>query len=245
MRNAVAAILFCVAGPPVSGQTFEVASVKVSRSIEGRDGTFTLDPVRLSARNVTMKRLVFEAWQIPYSQITGGPGWLNNDEYDIEAKADGPVGGAQLRLMLRALLVERFKLQVRQEKKEGRIYGLVVGKDGAKLKREPDLSKPRSWRFHGDLSQFANILAIQLTIPASDDPKTPSMARGTPIPVVNQTGIDGVYDIALDLKLEPGADAFTVWQRALEEQLGLRLESKRGLVDYLAIEHVERVPSGN
>jgi len=100
-------------------------------------------------------------------------------------------------------------------------------------------------RFHGDLSQFADELAVTLTIPLLEDPTIPSYAKGTPIPVVNQTGIEGVYDIAVDIKPDSGADPFTVWQRALQEQLGLRLESQKAAVEILIVEHAEKVPVEN
>jgi uncharacterized protein (TIGR03435 family) len=63
--------------------------------------------------------------------------------------------------------------------------------------------------------------------------------------VVDKTGIEGVYDITLDLKPDPGGDPFTVWQRALQEQLGLKLESQKAPVEMLVIDHAERVPTEN
>jgi uncharacterized protein (TIGR03435 family) len=226
-----------------SGQSFEVASVKVSKSIVGHDGQITTDPGRFAARNATLKRLIFEAWQLPYAQIRGGPAWLDTDEFDIEAKAETPANLTELRLMLRTLLVERFKLATRIETKESRIYALLVDKGGPRLPGEKGDSHVSE--FHGTLSEFANVLAIKLSIPMVSDPTVISRASGPPIPVVNQTGIQGEYNINLDIKPDPGADSFTVWQRALKEQLGLRLESRKGPVDVLVVEHAERVPSGN
>ncbi len=252
MRRAVPPLaLLCLAASS-SGQSaaadapsFEVASVKASKVVAGRDGNITTDPGRFVARNATLKRLIFEAWQVPYSQITGGPAWLNTDEYDIEAKADSPASLSQLRLMLRALLIARFKLEIRTEQRESRVYALVITKNGPKLPQTANGNETASWKFHGDMSEFSNVLAIQLTIPLLDDPGTPSRARGAPIPVVNRTGIEGVYDIGLRLRPDQGTDPFTIWQRALEDQLGLRLESQKAMIDVLVIAHAERVPTGN
>ena len=226
---------------------FEVASVKPSKAVVGHDGNIKTDPGRFIATNATLLRFIFEAYQVPYPQITGGPSWLNTDEFDIDAKAESPVGSEQLRLMLRQLLIDRFKLSVRTELVDRRVYALVVGKDGPRLNGAKDVAGSRAWRFHGRLSEFANILAVQLTIPMSSnqDPAIPSRATGAPVPVVDKTGIDGVYDIRLDINTDRGGDAFTVWQRALQDQLGLKLESQKAAIQVLVIDHVERIPALN
>jgi uncharacterized protein (TIGR03435 family) len=84
-----------------------------------------------------------------------------------------------------------------------------------------------------------------LTIPLVADPAVPSVAQGTPVPVVNKTGIEGVFDLALPMSLDARKDPFTFWQRTLQEQLGLRLEPGREPVEFFLIEHAERVPSEN
>ena len=237
LPTAVAFLLGCGIA---LGQTFEVASVRPSASIVGHDGTFTVDPVRYAVRNATLNRLLVEAYGVPYGQITGGPAWIGSAEFDIEAKAESRSTPDQMHAMLKALLVERFQLAVHTEKKERRVYELKVAKDG------PRLGQPGTgnWRFHGDLNEFARILAIQLTIPLLADPSMPSRASGTPVPVLNQTGIEGTYDFRLDLHSDI-TDPFTVWQRALQEQLGLRLEPGRGMVDYLVIDRAEKIPLEN
>jgi uncharacterized protein (TIGR03435 family) len=251
VRMVARSVLTCFLSCGAFGQSapvrlaFEVASVKVSKSVVGHDGTITIDPGRLIVRNATLKRLIFEAYRVPYSQIAGGPSWLNSDEYDIEAKAESPASSEQIRLMLRTLLTDRFKLAVRSEMKERRVYALVVGKDGPRLHAAKEGETSRLWRFHGDLSKFADVLSTQLTIPLLDDPATPSHASGAPMPVVNKTGIEGVYDISVDIKPDQGGDTFTVWQRALQEQLGLNLESQKAPVEILVIDHAEKIPIGN
>jgi uncharacterized protein (TIGR03435 family) len=145
-----------------------------------------------------------------------------------------------MRQMLQALLIDRFHLAVRTESKERKIYVLSAEKGGPKLTPDP-AAPPRSWRFHGTLKEFAALVSIQLTIPLSNDPTTPSFATGAAIPVIDKTGIEGEITIAIDLKPEAGGDAFTVWQRALREQLGLRLDSARGVADALVIDRVSRL----
>src|ERR1700735_2221003 len=105
-------LLLCAGA--VFAQSFDVASVKVSEKLVGPDynNRVTLSPAGFSGRNVTLKRLVMEAYGLqPYQVVAGGPKWLDSVEYDVEAKAGGPVPGEQLRRMLQTLLTDRFHLQ--------------------------------------------------------------------------------------------------------------------------------------
>ncbi|HWF08133.1 MAG TPA: TIGR03435 family protein [Bryobacteraceae bacterium] len=227
---------------------FEVASVKHNLLTTGGDGEVTIEPTRFAARNTTLKRLLFEAWQTPYAQISArhsGMAWIGADEYDVEARASVATPPAQLRLMLRNLLTERFQLEVRTGEREQRVYVLTVDKGGAHLTTAR--SGRSIERFHGDLSEFANVLAVKLTIPVPNagTPGVPSRASGPAIPVLNKTGIDGVHDLAVDLQLDQSGDTFTLWQRALREQLGLRLESQRAPAPFLTVVHAERIPAQN
>src|SRR4051812_14304749 len=126
---------------------FEVASVRLSQSIVGRDGNVTMHPGVFTARNTTLKRLIFEAYQVPYSQISGGPGWLDTSEYEVEAKAGTQASVEQLRLMLRTLLASRLKLTVHRETAERRVYELAAGKGGARLGAPNDKTGPGTFRF--------------------------------------------------------------------------------------------------
>lgn len=217
-------------------QQFEVATVRPSRVNIGQDGSISLDPVRLSIRNATLRRMMVEAWQIPYGQITGGPAWMSSDEFDIEARSASPVDAPESRKMLKALLTDRFHLVIQIDSKERRVYELTVAKGGPRLTPNPQ----GTWRFHGDLAKFAAILSTQLTIPFGNDPTRPTMATGAAVPVVDKTGIAGEIDIAIDLKPDPASDPFTVWQRALQEQLGLKLESGKGRADTLIVDRAEK-----
>jgi uncharacterized protein (TIGR03435 family) len=224
---------------------FEEASVRPSRAIAGKDGEVTTTPDRFTARNATLKRLIFEAYRTPYSRIEGGPGWLDSDEFDINAEAGNRTNPDRLRLMLQALLADRFKLAVRRETREVHVLALVTAKGGPKLRRAEEANRdasrgPGTLHFHSDLGEFANRLALLLTTPLLNDPATPSRASGPPTPVVDETGMTGIYDFTVDLRPDADADAFTIWQRALEEQLGLRLENRKASVEYLVVSHAEK-----
>ena len=142
---------------PTATPSFETASVKLSQSRIGHEGTFTAGPDGVTARKTTLKRLIYEAWQVGYARITGNglPEWISTEEYDIDAKASHPVSSPELRQMLKTLLENRFKLTVRTESRVTRAYPLRVGKDGAKLHGPVGEERPGIWRFHGTLGQFA------------------------------------------------------------------------------------------
>ena len=256
MRTAIAVISVLFLSHPSFCQspTFAVASVKPSRRLVGRDAnnrSISISPAGLSARNVTLKRLITEAYNLQPHQVSGGPNWLDSNEYDLDAKADVPAPKQQLLLMLRTLLTERFRLAFHRDTKELRVYELVADRGGPKIHpvKDADDSAATSAAglrsFRGDMRQFANLLSVQLTIPAIDDPTRPSIASGAPIPVIDKTALPGIYDIALDVKPETAGDMFTFLQRVLPEQLGLKLESRKAQVEILIVDHAEKTPVAN
>ena len=197
---------------------------------------------------MTVKHLIAEAYGVRPYQVTGGPRWLDTGEYDIDAKADGPTTGELAALMLRGLLTERFRLSLHRETRELRVYDLVADKRGPKIRAATDgenppatagATGPRS--FHGDMQQFADLLSIQLSIAMPDDPARPGRASGAPVPVLDKTGLPGIYDFSVDLKPE-AADVLALWQGVLQDQLGLKLESRKAPVEVLVIDRVERIP---
>ena len=121
-----------------SATTFEVASVRPSRP--GTPWTIRFSAGgRIDAQGVSLRQLIQEAWHVRAFQVSGGPAgmnseWLNSDRYDIAAKADGNPPEAQIRLLTRTLLADRFKLALHTERKEFDVYTLVVAKNGPKLK---------------------------------------------------------------------------------------------------------------
>ena len=228
---------------------FDVASVKPSQRSVGPDynNQLTYSPTGITARNVTLKRLVAEAYQLQLNQVLG-PSWLEKNEYDIDAKAAGAGTREQMALMLRSLVAARFKLAQHSEMREMRVYELVIGKSGCKIRPMSDGETGTAragFHFHGDLRQFADLLAVQLSIPASDNPAEPARASASPISVLDKTGLPGIFDFSVDIHPELGTDMFTSWQRALEDQLGLRIESRKGSVAVLVVDEAARIPTEN
>jgi uncharacterized protein (TIGR03435 family) len=224
------------------GQSFDVASVKPSARYAGKDYRPAIEVMggRFQARNASLKDLILAAYHADRYQVAGGPGWLDEDEFDVDARADGNASPDQIRMMLRTLLADRFKLVMRTEQKEMRRYDLVVDRGGPKI--HPAKEGDARGRFHGDLRQFANLLSIQLSIPsqAIPDPTKPSIATGPPVPVIDKTGLAGVYDINASPQRELGGDSFVTWQRILQDQLGLRLESQKGPLDVMVVVGAEK-----
>jgi uncharacterized protein (TIGR03435 family) len=128
------------------------------------------------------------------------------------------------------------------------VYGLIVDRGGPKIRPLPDSSEKRAVvfpAFRGDFQDLADLIGVQLSIPVPNpgtDPTRPMMASGPPIPVVDFTGLQGIYELNVDL--QPGAtiDMFTNWQRFLQERCGLKLETRKSQVPVLVVDRAERVP---
>jgi uncharacterized protein (TIGR03435 family) len=182
---------------PPTAPAFDVASVKPSQRFVGPDynNQLTYSPTGVTARNVTLQRLVAETYHLQLNQVLG-PSWLGKNEYDIDARAAGAGTREQMALMLRSLVAERFKLTQHSEMREMRVYELVIGKSGSKIRPMSDgetATARAGFHFHGDLRQFADLLAVQLSIPASDNPAQPARASASLIPVLDKTGLPGVF----------------------------------------------------
>jgi uncharacterized protein (TIGR03435 family) len=179
---------------------FDIASVKLSEHQVGPDynNQLAFSPAALTAKNVTLRRLVSEAYRLQLRQVIG-PNWLDQNEYDVEARAGHSAGREELDLMLRALLAQRFDLKQHAEMREMRLYELVADRAGPKIHPMKDGETAKAGgglRFHGEMRQFADFLSVQLSIPAPVDPSQPAMAGGPIVPVVDRTDLTGIYDFS-------------------------------------------------
>ncbi len=220
---------------------FEVVSVRV-----GKTGGFQEDredirssPGSLTMRHASLSSCIKWAYGLSDFQISG-PAWLTSDRFDIVAKAAGPAKEDQLRLMLQTLLNERFKLVLHRDKKEAQVYVLLVGKGGP--------------RFHESKGDGASTMTPSRFGFAAQRTSTSQLAEYLAIPlrrpVLDLTGLTGRYDIALDLTIYAGRetqpeDMASLVLTAVQEQLGLKLEARKGPVEILIIDHVEKSPTGN
>jgi uncharacterized protein (TIGR03435 family) len=209
------------------------------------------------------------------------PGWVTGgfdvsaDRFDIEARTPGPATIDQMRLMMQALLADRFQLVVRHETRDAPAFALVLvraGAPGPNLHHHsqsdacptptPQPASPSVPSAVGDLPPLCGVLAHVLS---SDNPRSSFGARGVPLsllatslptmtgmatisrPVVDQTGLAGLYDFTLHWSSFPDpetGDTAASFREALKSQLGLVLKPTRAPIDILVIDRVER-PSEN
>jgi len=213
---------------------FEVAVIKPSAS-QFRGSTFyNPTPDRFQFDNVTIKELIAYAYGVREFQIEGASGWLNSDRYDILAKPEGRITGENAGEMVQNLLAERLNLKVHEDTKEMSVFALVESKGGAKLHDSTGRGEPIAHNGYGHMT------GRHLTM----ENLTSMLAAQVERPVIDKTGITGQFDIRLEWvpedSTETGPSIFT----AVQEQLGLKLESERAPVQIVVIDHVER-PSDN
>jgi bla regulator protein BlaR1 len=264
-----------------SDPTFEVASIKINTSGDGRVA-FQNQPGRFVATNVTLRLLIRNAYQLQDFQISGGPSWIGSDHFDVVAKIENgeardplsagrqdPTRPTRLQLMIRALLAERFQLAVHTETKELPVYALVLartdGRLGPELRRsDTDCAAPfGAARGRGGAppppqSSGGNLQCGIRVGPGSMSvggvslsQLANSLSMFTGRVVLDRTGLTGAFDANLtwtpdqmpqrppgapDLPIDPnGPSLFT----AVQEQLGLKLDSQKGPVEILVIDRAE------
>jgi bla regulator protein BlaR1 len=265
-RASLILLLMC---PGFAQLTFEVASIKPANpdapgsSINFRPGG------GLNMTNVPLRAMITFAYDVRDFQISGGPGWVGTERFDVMARPDRAAADGledlakmtddqrktvrdQIAERLRALLADRFQLVVHKEVKEQPIYALILAKNGLKLQenKEPGPRQGMSMN-RGRLQGMAAPMEMLGQVLSN------TMGR----PVLDKTGLTGKYDFVLEWTPEPGADARaqgfgdgitapapapggpTIFT-ALQEQLGLRLDAQKGPVQIIVIDRVEK-PSKN
>ena len=253
----------CVAGaaimltPPVRGQassqatsasapSFDAASIKPGDGAHGIDFRFL--PTRFVATALTLEQLILQAYGIEARELTGGPDWVRGDRFDVAATTSQEVSRERMQLMLRALLAERFNLQVAREERTGAVYSLTARNvknlnPPAKPDAPPAIGTRRldgngvlSYRAEGHnatMAELARYLAGHVRAPVTDDTKL--------------TGnYDFIISYAYDMPfggLEPDPNVPTMFT-ALESQIGLKLTAGKGPVPVWVITRVAK-PTAN
>jgi uncharacterized protein (TIGR03435 family) len=204
----------------------------------------------LRATNVPLFMLIEFAYDVKEDMISGLTGPVSSAHFDIEAKVLAADGGkppkltdSQLQVMIIPLLADRFHLKVHVQQKTLPVYDLVVQKGGPKIKLSPEEQKDNSWNLNG--SNNDKVLTAK---GASMTDLAQALADEVHRQVIDKTGLAGSADITLkwsdDVAMELGGTNVISIFTAVEEQLGLKLQSSKGPVETLVIDHAE-MPSAD
>jgi uncharacterized protein (TIGR03435 family) len=220
--------------------------VSIRKSTSADPSTFHIAQGRFSAQNVTAKFLIAIAYGMQNFQVASGPRWVDTDHFDVEARIDSSKQEeGQEPAMIRSLLADRFQLVLHPETRESAIYAVVAAPGGPKIRASADQTPGPGMTPLGSMNIGASSLVgtgVPLGLFAS--------LLGTRLDrtVVDQTNLPGRYDI--DLRWTPdavetqpvpsGPSIFT----AVQEQLGLKLQSAKGQTGFLVIDRIEK-PSAN
>lgn len=236
---------------PQARLTFDVASIRLSTANTQNGGIKPIPSGRgYTAQNIPIKLIISLMYKVPMRQIEGGPDWLANDRYDIEAKVDQPYNVDDLHVMFQNLLVDRFRLKFHKETRQGNVYTLTIDKPGLKMKvndSPEDFNIPMNPAPEGFVGRRVPMPYLCWFLGQT------LQADGRP--VVDKTGLTGKYDFTLTFapvlppdvsrdNLAPELRDRPSIFNALREQLGLKLTAERGAVEYYVIDSVER-PSDN
>ena len=217
---------------------FDAASVRPNHTAGCRGRwDFSTSHRTVTAENAPLLRIVSRAYNRTDDRVSG-PAWLDSECYDITAKAANDATNRDLMAMLQELLENRFHLVAHRELSEGPVLALMVDKGGSKMRPYGDkVSVPPS---------NGRILFMARHMPDLCE----RIGKVTGRTVIDKTGLEGDYMIVLNylpfgsLNSDP-SDADSDIFSAVRDQLGLRLQSQRGVVDLLKIESVDRVPTEN
>jgi uncharacterized protein (TIGR03435 family) len=221
----------CVLCAQTAPTQFEVASIHPNTANDTRTSMNWGGPT-FTVTGFTLKRLVMQAFDLQDFQVMGGPSWMDKDRWDITAKAPDGVNTKPevLRGMLQMLLHDRFHLTTHLETKTMTVLSLTVAKGGARLKQSaPD--SPNSWTTGRGLlkgtnqttADFARMLAGQLGQQ-----------------VVDKTGLTSKFDYELKWEADSAKGEGPSIFAALQEQMGLKLESEKAPVQILVVDRADR-----
>lgn len=240
--------LTCLIAVTLRAQSFDVASIRPHAPDDPRFLVRMPTGGHFTAEGAVGKLLVMLAYDVQDSQITGGPGWFSTEKWDIDAKCDdNRHSPEETKHMLRKLLEDRFSLKTHPETQQRPVYVLTVGNKGPKFKESEKTAT--------NLRVSSNSISIEN---GNMSRLTGSLATSLGRPVLDRTGLTGLYDLAVqwddapvreggapgvEVASAPGNDHGSIFT-AVENQLGLRLESQHAPVDVLVIDRIDK-PSSN
>ena len=254
---------------------FEVATIKPAVPFDGRrvfnfgasGGPGTKDPGRYTCDHCSLADLICQAYGLKRYQLAG-PDWLGSEYFDVVAKVPDGATRDQMKLMMRSLLLERFQMASHSEQRDAPTYELVVAKNGPRL--TPHVEPPAGT----EPGPPPAAGSAKDTLDKDGYPVLPSGRSGAMIlngrnttqrinesiqrlasivsnavgrPVTDATGLKGTYDFTLHYTVAglPESESVVTIFAALQQQLGLKLEAKKGTTEVLVVDHIAKVPTGN
>jgi len=255
-----------VSALPLGGQSdtprFEVASVKPNNSGSPTSSGRSVKG-SISFSNMALRFLISNAFSVRPNRLIGGPSWIDTDRYDIETRAPETASDEQIRLMLRTLLAERFKLVTRTESREQPAYALVVARSDGRLGPKLIASSACDNAARFTVAAPAAESKLPESMPCgsrrwNDGRETVIRAGAQPLAplvraldgtddrqVLDRTNLTGTFTFEVrfappNVSVTNNDSGLPSVFAALEEQLGLKLESTRAPLDVLVIDSVER-----
>jgi uncharacterized protein (TIGR03435 family) len=221
-------------------QAFEVASIKPNPN-GADDNSMRTSPGHLTVVNMTPRSLLLDAFGVRESQLVGGPDWLAKEKFDVDAVTgtSADLNRTTLQPLLQAMFADRFRLKFHRESRELPVYSLVAAKGGPKLTVHSGEGAPITGIHSSSGKDRVNARKTTMKRLAE------VLSEQTDRVVIDNTGLTGEYDFSLEWASDPIADSqdpsiFT----AIQEQLGLKLDSAKGAVQIIVIDSAER-PSEN
>jgi uncharacterized protein (TIGR03435 family) len=225
---------------------FEVASVRPSAA-NAPWGGIQITPGRFAAMDVSTRAILKEAFSVRDFQIVHAPDWFDTQRYEIIAKMEPAASESSIHEMLQNLLAERFRLEIHLESRDTQVYALTQAKNGTKLRPSKTDEKGRVSRKGSGIVAGSKATTQQLAEALSD-----VMLNGHAIldrPVIDRTGLSqNLYDFTLTWTPEPGQFGNTSTSdpsgpslfTAIQEQLGLKLDTQKAQVEFLVIDRLEK-----
>lgn len=265
----------CFAFSPAEAQqppAFTVASVKPARVPPpgaGRQGSFSPlnEPGRVRFPAATLKTLLMFAYDVKDFQIVG-PGWIGDERFAVEATMPANTTQDQTRTMMRSLIADRLKTEIHRETRPLPVYSLVIAKSGIKIPNTPRNSPSATDGFPVVSPEFTGVITLSVNGQAKITAQQGTMRelateleKRLGVPVRDETQLTDKFDFVLNFSpeglngpggqpvpattavdgQEPLRDIFS----ALQADIGVRLESKKGPVEVIVIDHAEKVPTDN
>jgi uncharacterized protein (TIGR03435 family) len=262
MRRILMLTVFWIAAQAVVlAQKFDVASVKVAAPVRtGEGGPYGLraggpgtdSPERASWRMTVLGPLIRQAYGVKNLQIVA-PNWVTtfgdaDTRYDINATMSPGTTAAQMDVMVRSLLEDRFGLKVHREMQERPVYALSVAKSGAKLKASTRSSDtpdgvgggPRAGGGFELYGRRASMKGLGVTLELN-------VFRGESAIVVDNTGLNGFYEFSVLFAgvADVASGEFPSITTAFEQDLGLKLEKRKTMVEVVVVDSINKVPTAN